>query len=636
MKRLSLFFLIIYFCGFSLYGETAISFYNKAESYFENNNYSEALYYYKKSLEKNKYFTKSLYKLALINLKLNNRKEADKYLKRLVRISPNNTKALIILADLNLQNNKKNKALKIYKKVLKKEPLNYDAFVGLGKVYIEKKFFAYAKKNLQRAIKINKEFPEAYLIFAKLYIKENKIRKAESFIKKALYYGPDNPKVYFYFGLIETQKNNLKNAVGYYLKAYELNNNDYSVILNLLDVYFKLKDWDNSNKFLTKAIEKFPNLSILYYKRALANMFNYDYKKSFADFKKSLSLNSNNDLIRFIYETDLINHSSFYNPDRMSFSRIHIKRAHQYENKNLLNDALYEYKRGLRLFSERWDDRYALARLYKKMGLLDLYLRELKIAFSLNKNKKELKYKYDIAVGFRKKRLAYKLGIKQYDISKNKVKFMMVNFKPKNNDFIHNHTGKIIADSISFYLRGINKFEKYNLSDNKYYFYKNRNEIAKVARENGFDYYAYGFYKEKKDSLYLEFDIYSVTRDESIKKIKAVGGGKYKLYELTKSVAEKLDKVFITEGKIISVNNDYIIINLGLADGIKLKDKIDIYDFGGLNKDFTYSQFFKTLPKKKASATIYKIDEQIALAKVKGDSSEISINDKVKIVRKKK
>ncbi len=639
MKKFYILFLVFnIFILSSLKGESALSYFQKGEKYFSEKDYDNALYYYKKSLMKNRYYTKSLYKLALINKLLGNKKEEEKYLKRLIKINPYHLNALLMLTDLYISKNKIKEAERICKKLLKKYPLNYDATIYLAKVYMIKKYYPYAEKKLKEAIKIDNNRAEAYIVYGELEIIKKRYKKAEEFLKKALYYEPDNYKGYFYYGVLNVKKGNISEAVNYFSKAYNLNSEDTSIIFNLSDLYFKLQNWDKAEEFLKKALKNYSDLYILYYKLGLVYQFKDMFDEAGENYKKALNLKSSDVISRYIYENNLIKHFSFYNPDRIFYSRFHIKRAKEYENKNQLMDALYEYKRGLKLFSEKWQDRYNLALLYKKMGFLEKYLKELKLAYTLNPEKIELKFKYEMALKFKEKRLSYKLKINQYDIPKDKVKILVLNFKAIDNQYIHNYAGKIIADSISENFLLYNKFKNYDFIDNKYYFIQDRNDIKKIAMKNGFDYYAYGFYKENEDYLYVNFDIYSVKRDESIKKIEAISSGKDRLYLIGKNVVKKLFKFFPTTGKIIDKKDNYIVINLGLADGLKIRDKIEIYSNESIEKDFTFMRFFRKNPHKKATATIYKLDEQISLAKLDSGykSWNINLNDRVKVVKKKK
>jgi len=643
MKKIIIIFIsiiciIIFFTPF-IVAQNARDLFKQAEEYYNKKEYKDAIYYYKKSLEKNPYYTKALYKIAKTYNLLNDFNNAEKYYKKVLAISPNHIPALNSLGYIYINKGKLSLGLKYFEKVLNLSPLNYDALVGAAKVYTTfKKDYETAEKYLNHAIKKEPSNTSAYIVLAQIYILKEKFRKAVSFLDKAKLYNPTNYKIYFYKGLIEEKQGNFESAKKNYEKAFSLNQNDSSLILNLSEIYLKLKKWGKAIKCLKKSIKIFPDVYLLYSKIGFAYQMKNDIDSALENLNKAIEKNITDDILIYHYETLLLKSRSFYDPERIKWSNFHFKKADKFAMNNQKYDALTEYRRGLQIFSDDWKKRYKFALLYKKMGYLEKYLNELKIAIKLNPENVKLKDKLEVAETFRKKRLSYKLGIDQYSVPKNKIKILILNFKPVKRKYIHLQAGKIIADSINNHLRNYTKFYVFEMNENKYFLPYSRNQIRRVAEKLGADYYVYGNFEENADYIYVSFQLYSVKADEPLKKFSSVARGKEKLYYLSKNIGEKLNKYFPVYGKIIDIKNNFLVLNIGKADGCKKNYKIDIYTSGRLIKDFKFHTFYKTPPKKKSTATIIELDEQISLAKLdkKWDINKVSINDTIKLVLPKK
>lgn len=639
MKRLIIILLIMGF-AVGIWAENASELFQKGEEQFQQSNWEDALYYYKLALEKNKYYSKALLRIIDVNFVLKNNKEAKKYIDRLLKVSPNSIEGLLYKGKLNILNKKYDKALKSFLAIKKIEPLHYDALLGMAQVYTKKKYYTQASKNLKKVLKIDPNNVDGYIAYAQLYIRQKKYNTARKYLKKGEYYNPANADVYFHYGLIYEKEGNLKDAKQYYEKSYYRNTDNTDVILNLSDIYFKLKEWKKAIQFIQNSIIKFPQLAILHNKLGLSYQFSKDIEKAIKSFQQAHSIDSTDDIISFHLENVLIMKKSFYNENRKSLAKIHFDLAEKNAKNFYKYDALYEYKRGLQLFSQNWKQRYDLGLLYKRMGFLEKYLKELSIAIMLNPDHQRLKDKLNVAEKFKKDRLSYKYKIDQYKVKKDKIKIFIPGLNKKDNNYINNQVGKVSADSMGQHLNMYNRFEYISSEKDNvdYYFNVPRNKIRKDAKSNGADYYIYGSVIENKDYLSVKFKLYSIKRDDPIKTFSSVARGKNKLYLLSKDISQQINKFFPVSGTIINVNYDHIIINLGQDVDIKKGDRFAVYNKGGIIKNYDLHRFEKISPRKNGTAKIIRIDEQIAEAKLEKIDyiNKVSIYDKVVFIKKKK
>ncbi len=636
-KRFILIFIIVLSCKL-LFSESANNDFQQAENYFKDKKYKDAIYYYKKALTKNPYYTDAIYKIGKSYYILNRVDNAIEYYKKALNTDPNYLPAINSIGYAYLIKGKNSTALKYFKKALNISPLNYDALVGMAEVYFIYSDYEESESFVRQALAKDKQRPEAYIQLAHIYMAKEKYKEALSILDEALIYSPREYKLYLNKGIIYKKKGDLSKSRDEYEKAYELNTDDVSLVLNLSEIYIKNGGWQEAIKFLEKSVGVYPKIKSLYSQLAFVYQMVNNNEKALDNLSKAVNMDINDDIIVYHYENLLINNKSLYNPERIKESKKHFTRAKKFLNNNNRYDAITEYRRALQLYSDNWEERYNLALLYKKMGLLGKYLKELKIATRLNPSNVNLKDKLEFAERFREKRLSYKLDIDQYSIPKDKTKILIVNFAPNQDKYLHIQAGKIIADSINNHLISFSKFEVYKMAENKYYLPYSRNNIRELAEMVGADYFVYGTFEEGENYISLKFNLYSTKEDEPIREFKSTSEGKYKLYNLSKDIANQMNNFFSIYGHVIDIRDNDIILNIGFDDGVKRGDTVAIYGGSNLVEDYKYYTYNEVSKGKKCDAKIVAIDEEISIARTvkKWDINKVSINDRVEVVKKRK
>ncbi|MDD5067342.1 MAG: tetratricopeptide repeat protein [bacterium] len=635
---------ILLFCSVllftSLKAETSFEYFQKGEDLMAERNYEDALFYYKKSLEKNPYFSKALLKAARISLEMDNFSEAALYLNKFLKVSPKDIEGINLLGSLFLKQDKLNQALPYFNKARSIEPLNYDALNGLANIAIKQKNYGLAESYLSQLLKIDGKKEDAYISYARIFLLKNKTIKAQEYIDKAVDYNPGSSKLFFYKGVIESKKKDLNKARGYFERSYALNPNSTDTVLNLIYVYFNLKAWDKAEDFLNKVLVTMNDIPLLYNQAGLVHEFSNDIDKAIEDFKKAYMFNVTDDVVRYHLESLLMAKKSFYDKDRKELARYHFILAEKYDQNFQKQDALFEYKRGLQIQSENSKERDRLGLLYKKDGMLEKYLKELEIAALLEPGNKTLSDRLEKARTFRNKTLSYQLKLNQYAMEKDRIKLFISYPDREENRFIHFQAGQVLADSIANHLGLYNKFRSFipDRDNAEYYFSLDRNEVKKMASREGCDYYCTGAFQEENDFFSLHLDLYSVKFDEPLRHFISTGKGKDKIYLISSDMSKQLDAYFPVAGTIMDIRNDQLVINLGKDDGLKTGDRLEIFNRGFLIKDFVLEEYNKTGPQVAAYARVKEVDEQLCLAELErpADIDNVSLNNSVKKVIEKK
>src|SRR4030042_1187015 len=144
--------LLLIFINQQLFPQSAIELYNLGKNEYFNENYINAINYFKQSIEKNPNYIEPIYELAKIYYELENFEYAYTFIKKAIQLSPNNTDLILFSADIELKLKMFDIAEKKYNSILKENPLNIKAYNGLSNLYFETNKKILAKKTLDNVL----------------------------------------------------------------------------------------------------------------------------------------------------------------------------------------------------------------------------------------------------------------------------------------------------------------------------------------------------------------------------------------------------------------------------------------------------------------------------------------------------
>jgi len=235
-----------------------------------------------------------------IYLHLGNIEKAENELQNLVKTFPDDSRYLSMLAEFYMGNNQQSKALEIYKRVAETDPGNPYIHMSLADYYRktgnkEKAFdelklgFANPNLDVDTKVTILLSFYTVNQIYDQL--KDQAFELSRIMIKTH----PDNPKAWSIYGDLLSQDKKYEDAKDAFLKVIRLDSSKYVVWEELLRLELQLSEYtavyDNSKK----AIELFPEQSVLYLFNGLGAIQIKKYEEAVKVLELGVKLVVNND-----------------------------------------------------------------------------------------------------------------------------------------------------------------------------------------------------------------------------------------------------------------------------------------------------------------------------------------------------
>lgn len=224
------------------------------------------------------------------NLHINGKlDEAKAMYEELLGFDSSNLDVLNLYAQLNVSLKNYDKAIDIFNRIYSISPIE-DILINLAKTYIFKQNFDIAINEL---LKISNDIKEKNELIAHCYIKMSDYKNAAEYYKKLIEKDKTNSSYYLNLSICFKNTNNIEMALKYAKIAYDIDNNDIDIILNISSLYELLKDFEHSIFYLLKVSEKTKNANI-FLKIGILYLKLEKYNDSISYFEKVLDIEPDN------------------------------------------------------------------------------------------------------------------------------------------------------------------------------------------------------------------------------------------------------------------------------------------------------------------------------------------------------
>jgi tetratricopeptide (TPR) repeat protein len=249
--------------------------FQKQKIYLKNNNLEAAINEGKLLIES--FPGESNYVLALSEILLSNNKisEAEAYLKDLLEVDPGNPFAQLMLFDVYRQSGRQNLAEEILIPVFENPEVDMDAKLPL------------------------------LLDLVKGISDENNKKLALDLVERLETAHPDDANTFAIYGDINYALGDKIKARDKYLEAVKLDESNFNVWQNIIDIELQLGNYDQVIELADQAIELFPNQPTLYFFHGSAHLIQKNYDEAVYAMEQGKKLSSSNKELLNIFLSQL-------------------------------------------------------------------------------------------------------------------------------------------------------------------------------------------------------------------------------------------------------------------------------------------------------------------------------------------
>lgn len=277
---------------------------------------------------------------------------------------------------------------------LKNSEYKEAAYENLGNIYKNLNNLAVAMDYYKTAIDINPKNPKLHFMYGVMFDEAKNYEASMEQYNLALQYGDNSPELleilenkwtqnivnnpndaqnYVNLGAIYQKQGNFENAKAQYLKAYQLDGSDETILYNLASLYVQQKNYTEAINTYDKLLAKKPNnQEVLNYKADLYEKMG-QYENALKQYEAILAINPNDKEAKDSADSIILNHFSGEKLQNYLMAKAQ-KNPNSYEaqfnyalelhkNKNY-NQAIQYYKKAISINPSKEETYINLAQIY--------------------------------------------------------------------------------------------------------------------------------------------------------------------------------------------------------------------------------------------------------------------------------
>jgi tetratricopeptide (TPR) repeat protein len=362
----------------------AQSFYTEARSAMASEDWYSAAEDLLEALQKNPAHSEAARSLAECYYELSEYDQALVWVRKARQLSRLNIETENLEAFILIALGKLKEADSVIKNVLGREPYNREALFAAAELDIARGRAGDAAERFKSAVKL---YPDDRRILVSLALVLGALGDyplSSFYIERAEAEHPDDYRVFYYAAYLESMGNKISAAIRSAERSLGLREN-FAPARDLLGVLrYRNGDFNDAMRIADESIRDNRNNAQAWFLKGMSLWRLGRFADARSVFENSLSVFPDDEFIRTALENILIADSPVESAERKQYSNYHFKKAASYKKRSMNKDALFEYRRGLRI-NPYADDRKDYADVLKVQGYSSLYLDELKFMQDLGK-----------------------------------------------------------------------------------------------------------------------------------------------------------------------------------------------------------------------------------------------------------
>jgi tetratricopeptide (TPR) repeat protein len=266
--------------------------------------------------------------------------------------------------------------------ILRREPYNREALFAQAELDIARGRSGDAVIRYREAVR---RFPDDRRLLVSLALVAGSLgenAEAKTYIERALLSYPGDYRVYYYAAYLDAEAGNLASAINHIEQALHYRPGYAPARTLLAKLRYRSGQYEEAARLADELIAVNRDDTGNWYLTGRSQVRQNKQAEALSTFSLAAAVNGEDEFIRAALEELLISETKLDHPDRARWALWHFTRAKEYSARNLSDQALFEYRRGLRL-NPYAPERRDYADILRLQGYPSRYLEELKFMQNL-------------------------------------------------------------------------------------------------------------------------------------------------------------------------------------------------------------------------------------------------------------
>jgi len=491
--------------------------------------------------------------------------------------------------------------------ILRREPYNREALFAAGELDIARNKPSQAMLRYREAVRRYPDDRRLLISLALVTLSLGDGDNAVNYINNALLHHPNDYRVFYYAAYIYSMNNRLPEAIRYATRALHFKP-DYQPAQNLMAILrYRNSEYEEAARLCDIAIMNDRQNMNAWYLKGLSFIRMGRNQEAISILSNAITLNENDEFIRAILEETLISSTALEDRQRARFATWHFNRARNFRQRNFIEQALFEYRRGLRL-NPFAPDRREYAELLRLQGYPARYLEELIFLQDQGIADRNLNDAVETYNSLLSNALFKQWQVNPVDLVERHWKIAVFSLAGQSS-FQHADAGTVAAGVIRELLVHDRNITPMNLESRQASFA----QAFRQSRESGADYFILISVTENERDISIKAECFVGRTGSPAGTFNAYRTGTDRLRDASRGIISDLSKAMPIRGRLLLRRQGQALINKGKADGIANETVFDVVKRGRPQTANDGIALIYTNDELVGKLTVTNVDEEIAI-----------------------
>jgi len=491
--------------------------------------------------------------------------------------------------------------------ILAREPYNRETLFAAGELDIARNRPSEAMMRFREAVRRYPDDRRLLVSLALVTLSMGDGETALTYINNALNQHPDDYRVFYFAAYIYAQNNKLQDAIRYADRALYYKPGHTPSQSLMATLRYRNSQYEEAVRFCDIIIAKNREDTGAWYLKGLSYIRMGRQADAITILSSALTINEEDEFIRAILEEALISSAALEDPRRVRWATWHFNKARNFRQRSMIEQALFEYRRGLRLnpFAQ---DRREYAELLRLQKYPARYLEELRFLQDQGMADQPLNDAVETYSALLSEALFRQWQVNPVELAERHWKVAVFSLAGQSS-FYHSDAGYVAASVVRELLVHDRNIMPMNMDMRQASF----SQAFRQAREAGADYFMLVSVTENERDISIKGELFVGRTGSPAGIFNAYRTGTDRLRSASKGITDQLSGSLPLRGRLLIRKQAQALINKGKADGVQADTVYDVVKKG------------RPQIANEGIALIYSPDELVGKLTIKNVDEEIAI-----------
>ncbi len=468
-------------------------------------------------------------------------------------------------------------ARKSFSSVAAALPNDLDARFGLSLLDLSAGKKTEARSRLEDSLRISPQNGRALLSLALIASDQGRATDAQALVESALRFHGSEPKTQYVAATIAAASGDFAKAAFYARNALDLKPAYADARLLLGSLMYRSGSFDQAIALMREAVARDRKDGMAWYTLGLAQQGAGKVSDAIYSLKTAAGLRPDDEIARIALEGAVGGSASAEDPSRAPYADWHVVRGKEFEDQSSYDQAIFEYRRALRIYPYSKQARLLYAGMLKARGFPGKYLSELQFMKDNGTADQDILDSIESYDSLLVDALGRSWGVQEEALPKRPYKLALM-YIDTIGSTIHASAQELALSYLKDVLGSSSRASVLQVAAKVASFA----EAFRTAREAEADYFAIVSFRETERDVEMDIDLRVARTGSSATAFKTYRSGNDRVKNSISRTADLLVAALPPRGSLVKRSQDRVLVDLGKADGVAAGAKLAVVKKGSV------------------------------------------------------